>query len=239
MDKLKELLKGKLGDEYTDDVDQQVENVVEEYTQAQIESETTKLRKNNERLTKQLKEARQEGGKENVSELEDKLDALEQEKARLEKEAEKLRKSYEKDTAKLQEQLQSEQSAVSEMLVDQGIRKSLTEAGVKPTALEYLMPYFKGSARVRAENGSREAVVEARDESGNVQEKPLTEYIKEWSQTDHAKEFMAPAKNSGGGASGSSSGGGDKAITRAQWDAMGHADRAAFSRDGGKVTEEQ
>ena len=54
-----------------------------------------------------------------------------------------------------------------------------------------------------------------------------------------AKPYAVRDQGKGGGGKQPGSNGGTpaKTVTRAQWDAMSHTDRAAFSKDGGKVTD--
>lgn len=239
MDKLKELLRQILGDQYTDDVDQQIDDAVEEHAQSQVENETSKLRKNNERLTKQLRDARAGQGAGDTSELEEKIDALEQEKAKVEKEAEKLRKSYDKDTKQLTEQLESERSSNHTMLVDNGLSAQLDKANIAPQYKRAAQRLLRDQVQVVDENGERKAIATV-DKDGKQESLSLDEFVQQWAQSDEGKAFVKAPANSGGGASGNngSISGNDKTMTRSQFDELGHAERAAFTQNGGKVVNE-
>lgn len=238
MDKLKELLKQQLGDSYTDDLDAKVDEVLEEHVQAAVESETTKLRKNNERLTKQLKDARAGQGAGDTSELEEKIETLEQENTQLKKQTEKLQKAYDKDTKQLTEKLESERSSNHTMLVDNGLAAQLDKANIAPAYKRAAQRLLRDQVQVVEENGERKAVATV-DADGKRQTVSLDEFVQQWAQSDEGKAFVKAPANSGGGAEGnngtSSTG---KTVPRSQFDQMNDADRMAFVKDGGKVVNE-
>ena len=72
-----------------------------------------------------------------------------------------------------------------------------------------------------------------------IGDKPARDYIGAFLDSDDGKHFKAAASNGGGGAPGGGGAGtGGKVITRAQFDAMSHVERAKFSTEGGKVVDQ-
>ena len=231
MDKLKELLKKALGDQYTDDIEAQVDEAVEDHVSSRVDEEVTGLKRKNAELIRTNKRLKQGvDGVEQLDELQGRIDELQEENTKLQKEGERIKKQSVKQIDELQTQLQSEQGAVSSLLVDHGLTEALTKAGVKnPAYVKAAKALLRDKVKVVADGGERKAFVE---------DKALAEFVTEWSQGDEGKEFIASSGNSGGGAGGSSGGSNTKTITRAEFDQLGHADRAAAIKDGAKVVDE-
>lgn len=189
MDKLKELLKQWLGDKYTDEVEQQVDETLEEHVSSQVETETTKLRKNNQRLTQQLKEARAGQGNGDTTELEEKIDTLEQEKAQLKKQHEKLQKSYEKDTKELATAKEKVEQQLEKNVVDQEMARVAVDNGVFEDSFEPIRLYVqnKGPKVEHSDDGSVAV---------KVGETPLGDFVKEMKETPWVKRLLAD--NAGG-----------------------------------------
>ena len=139
-----------------------------------------------------------------------------------------------KDTQKAAETaakaLEQERGVTHKLLAENGLIAELTKAGVTdPDYLEMAKAAHIGKVTVVAEGDTRKAM---------YGDKPLADAIKEWAGTDAAKKVIAAPINSGGGLGGSNGGkGGDKTVTRQQFDGMGHAERASFVKDGGKVVD--
>jgi hypothetical protein len=84
-------------------------------------------------------------------------------------------------------------------------------------------------ATIKAENGEYAAL---------IGDKPIGDYVKEWTNSDAGKHFVTADNNSGGGANGGgSNGGGAKTMTRTEWDGKSHAERAAAAQAGIKVVD--
>lgn len=93
--------------------------------------------------------------------------------------------------------LQGEQGYTHKLLVENGLRAALTEAGVSnPVNLKAAMAMIQTGAKV-------EVVADGENRVAKVGDKPLSEFVKEWSQGDEGKHFVAAQNNSGGGAPGS------------------------------------
>lgn len=231
MDKLKELLKKALGDQYTDDIEAQVESAAEEFASSRVDDEVQGLKQKNAELIRTNKRLKQgvDGG-EQLDELQGRIDELQTENKRLQKESEKVQKQSAKQLEQLQTQLQSEQGAVASMLVDNGLTEALTQAGVKnPAYVKAAKALLRDKVQVVADGDERKAVVE---------DKTLSDFVSEWSQGDEGKEFLAHSGSTGGGASGGARDSQSKTITRADFDQMSHTERAAVSKEGIKVVDE-
>jgi len=104
-------------------------------------------------------------------------------------EAEKSKKSFE-----------GESKVVHDLLVDQGLSKSLLENGVKkPQYLTAAKAMLKGQVALDIDGDKRVA---------KVGDKTLDEFVKEWAGSDDGKEFVDAAINKGGGGGGNNGGGG-------------------------------
>ncbi|HWS73667.1 MAG TPA: hypothetical protein VN324_00865 [Quisquiliibacterium sp.] len=142
----------------------------------------------------------------------------------------KATKTSKAEVEKLTKALSTKDAALTQHLIDAGLTDALAKAGVAPHYLTAAKAMFKGQAALKAEGDQYQAL---------IGDKPLADAIAAWAQSDEGKHFVAAPASSGGGASGGASGGAgkptQKTVTRQAWDQMGHADRATFAKDGGKV----
>jgi hypothetical protein len=87
---------------------------------------------------------------------------------------------------------------------------------------------LKTQAQIKADNGKYEAV---------IGDKALGEFIKEWATSDAGKHFVTADNNTGGGATGGNNNSQSKTITRADFEAKSHVERATLAKDGFKVVD--
>ena len=106
---------------------------------------------------------------------------------------------YTKQINELSEKVGLFEQKERNMLIGTSLSEALTEARVNPLHSEYVSSYFKQQAQL----------VEGKVLIGD---KPLSEAIKEWSETDHGKAVRLAPENSGGNSTGSTqvSGSGNK-----------------------------
>lgn len=144
-------------------------------------------------------------------------------------EQEKLVKKSATDLEAAKKAMESESGFVQKLLIDNGLSEALTKAGVKPELAKAVKAMFAGQAQIKIDGENRNAV---------IGDKSLSDYISEWSKSDDGKHFVVAPVNGGGGANGSNgANGGSKTMTRAEFDAKSHVERAEFAKTGGKVVD--
>lgn len=100
------------------------------------------------------------------------------------------------------EALKGEQGFNHGLLVDNGLMTALAEAGVKNPA------HLKAAAALLKQAGGIEVKVDGATRKAMIGDKPLSDAVKAWSQSDEGKAFVQAPANGGGGAPGGSTGGG-------------------------------
>jgi hypothetical protein len=145
--------------------------------------------------------------------------------------AEKAAKDATTAAEKATKALETEQGFTQKLLISDGLKSALIANGVKDEDfIDSLTAKFAGGASIKVDGEQRVAM---------FGDKPLADHIKEWAGSDAGKKFVAAPVNGGGGAGGGGSGDkGAKTATRAEFDAMPHADRMKFSTEGGKVVDQ-
>jgi len=161
------------------------------------------------------------------------LENLESENERLRGDLTKAQKDA-KEAIKTSESatkaLEAESGVTHKLIVENGIIKALTDAGVNdPAYLEAAKAMHFGNVKVVADGDVRKAM---------YGEKELEAAIKEWAGSDVGKKFVSAPINSGGGGTGGKGGGDGKTASQSDFNAMGAKDRAAFFDAGGAISEE-
>lgn len=194
---------------------------------AAIEEATAGLKRKNEELlgeVKKLKKGR-EIDPDDYAALERERDEAVELAAKAEKDAKAALKAAEAAA----KNFETESAFTSRLLVENGLRETLLEVGVKnPVHAKAVMAMMRGDVKI---------VVDGENRIAKVGDKDLKAHIKEWSQSDEGKQFIAAPDNSGGGASGSGKPAGAKSMTRSAFDQLDPSARAAFSKDGGTLTD--
>ena len=118
----------------------------------------------------------------------------------IEKIKENLTRAHQKELEKYQSQLQDKDSKLHGLLVDNGLTDALSKAGVAPQHLDVVKAYIKSQhkAEITEQDGGVVAQLDG---------KPLTDFVSEWSQGDQGKHYIAAPNNGGGGANGANGGG--------------------------------
>lgn len=205
MDWLKEMLKG-LG------VDAAKIDAIVAQAEKEREEEVAGLKtKNADLLGKLKKKDDGEGGK--VAELESKIDDLTEQLAKTTRDSEKVRKALEKERDDFKAMAANEQTAVSRLVLDNGLTEALTKAGVRKELLPAARALLKeqGILSVKSEGDVRKAVAKlAKD--GKEEELTLEDYItKHFVASESGKAFIPASGNSGAGAGGNGGAGGSGA----------------------------
>lgn len=114
------------------------------------------------------------------------------------------------------------------VLIDNGLTGALTEHKVDAKYLPAVKALLSPKVALKMEGDTRKAV---------VGDKSLGDFIKEWSQGDEGKAYIAAPGNSGGGAGGGAQGGqgGGKKLGRTVYEQMPLAERATFMSEGGTL----
>lgn len=188
-----------------------------------VEEATDGLAAKNRELLGELKKARK--GKDvdpaELDRLESENDQLKADLAKVQREAKKTAERAEKSEAMLNE----ERSKAQKLAIDNGVQAALSKVNVAPHFSPAAAALMKGKVSL------------SDDGQLMVGDKPLEAHVAEWSQSDEGKHYIAAPNNSGGGGGGGS-GGGAKVMTRSEFDSKQPAEKAAFVKDGGKVTDE-
>lgn len=195
MDKLKALLK-KLGASSEDIAD--IETEIDEAK----ESEIAGLKKKNaELIAKQKAKETGDGGK--VAELEAKVDELTEQNATLKRDTDKAVKKLTSERDDAQTALTSERSAVSRLVLENGLTEELTKAGIKKELLPAARAYLRerGALSVESEGDIRKAVAIIKDKAGD-RKVSIDAYVKEFASSDEGKAFIPAEANQGSGSGG-------------------------------------
>jgi outer membrane murein-binding lipoprotein Lpp/acylphosphatase len=201
---------------------------VKEAIKTAVEEATHGLVAKRDELLREVKDLRKGKALDpaDVDKLENEIDALKGELSKAQKTAQKATK----DAETYKQSLESEQSAVRNLLVETGLTDALTKQGVtNPVLLKAAKQMLAGSVKLEQDGDIRVA---------RLGEKPLADAIKEWAGGDEGKHFVTAQQNSGGGAAGGSgTGGATPTMTRAQFDALVPAKKAETMRLGITLTE--
>jgi hypothetical protein len=195
---------------------------------AAVKEATEGLAAKNAELLSEVKELRK--GKtikpEDVEKLETQIETLQADLAKAQKDLKTANTAAEQAT----NALKSEQGFTQKLLVENGLTAELTKNGVtNPAFIKAAQSLLASQTQIVADGEKRIA---------KIGDKTLAEFIPEWAKSDEGKHFVAAPGNNGGGAGGGSNGAGSaKTKTRSEFDAMSHADRSAFSKEGGQVVD--
>ena len=200
---------------------------VQEAIKAAVEEQVSGLKAKNAELIGEVKKLRQ--GKQidpaDIERLESEIETLKNQNA----EAVKTVKAAQKEAETARKALESAEGFTQRLLVDNGLNDALAKAGItNPVHIKAVKAMLGGSVKIEADGDNRVA---------KIGDKALSDYVAEWAKGDEGKFFVAAPANNGGGATGSSSSGGQKIVSRATFDQMGHFERSQFAKEGGKVTE--
>jgi hypothetical protein len=200
---------------------------VQEAIKAAVEAATQPLLAKRDELLNEVKTLRK--GKqinpEDVEKLESQIETLQGELGKATNELKTAKKTAEDAT----KALQSESSFTQKLLVENGLGDALLKAGVtNPVHLKAVKSMLSNQVKVVVDGDTRKAM---------FGDKELSVAVTEWAASDEGKHFVSPPNNNGGGAQGGNNQSNTKTMTRAQFDASNHVERAAFAKEGGKVVD--
>lgn len=190
------------------------------------ESAVAGLKKKNADLLKKIKEGG-EGDGADVAKLEEEVEAL---KGRV-KESDKALKALTKERDDLKTVAETESKVAHNLLVENGLTEALVGNNVAKQFLPAVKAMLAPQVTIKTEGDSRKAV---------IGDKALGDFVKEWSQGDDGKHYVAAPSNGGGNAPGGQGSNGGKTMTRAAYEEMNKsnpAGTAKFFSEGGTLTE--
>lgn len=190
------------------------------------------------------KRARQQAEKER-DELRASLQSIEEERDNLLKGSvpksnlEALEGTYKAKLAKLEKEASDKvgslQSHINTMLVDNVAQSLARELAIEGSDA-VLMPHIKSRLGVQEIDGKFQTAI--KDVDGNVSALTVDELKTEFRNNAAFAPLLVASKATGGGASQSKNGGAvSKQITRSQFEAMNHAQRADFAKTGGQISD--
>ncbi len=195
----------------------------------QFEADTAGLKaKNQQLLAKIAKGADGSADAGEVSRLEAEVETL---TAKV-KDSDKAIKTLTKERDTAAQGLESESAVTRKLLVDNGLTEALVAAKVAPQFLPAVKAMLAGQVTVKTDGENRLAV---------VGDKSLGDFVKDWSQGDDGKHYIAAPANGGSGApGGKADGGGTKTMTRDAYNEMAKSNPngvGKFFSEGGTLTE--
>jgi hypothetical protein len=144
-------------------------------------------------------------------------------------EATKNLKAITTERDKAMKALETEQGAARTYALDAEINSAIASGNIVPALVPAFMAMVKQQAKADLVDG-KYAV--------SIGDKPATDYIKTFLESEDGKAFKAAPINGGGGSQGSQGqGGSGKTIPRSQFDGLSQPERVTFAKEGGKVVD--
>lgn len=168
-------------------------------------------------------------GKATAAELEEaqsKLKEIEQDALKKAENWTELEARLLNDKNELEKTLKAKNGELTNSLIESTLIEELVTAKVAPHFMDAAKAMIKGQ-------------VEYSEGKISVGDKPLTEFVSEWAQSDNGKHFIAAPDNSGGGAPGGGGAGDAKTKTRSEFEALSPQARSDFfTKEQGKVVDD-
>lgn len=122
----------------------------------------------------------------------------------LEKIKANARKPVERERDEAVERAEKAEGQLQSLVVDNALTNALTDVKIASPYVVAVKAMFRDKVKVtEGDDGAPVAMIE-----GEYGEQPVAAYLKEWSQTDQGKAFVAAPENGGGGARTTGNGGG-------------------------------
>jgi hypothetical protein len=115
----------------------------------------------------------------------------------LEQKIANMEKAHKVEIEKKDADLKRKDTFIGQLLIDDGLTKSLVEAGVGKEFLKATKAMLKDSCKVVEEDGQYKAVVDS-----DTGELDISRFVQDWVASDEGKPFIPPAKGSDAGNSG-------------------------------------
>jgi hypothetical protein len=209
-------------------LDKAVKDALEEQA-AEHESDIAGLKTKNKELLTKLKAANEgkDGDPAEVARLEGELEKVQKDLKAVTKE----RDSNAKLLDTVNKDLETERGFSSKTLTENALTSALLEAKVAPQFMPAVKAMLSGKATIKTEGENRSVV---------VGDKSLGDFVKEWSQGDEGKHYIAAGNNGGGGAGnggGQGPSGNKPTMTRVAYEAADAGTRSAHFAAGGTLSD--
>lgn len=203
-----------------------------------LQASVEKLEAKNRELVAEVRKAKGSTNEE-AAKLAGELDDAKAEILKLAARAEKAEKKAAQVEADSAQAIASEKSAVTKLLIDNGLDAALDKANVKPehkAAVKALLRE-KGVLQIETEGDVRRAVAILKKDGKETKSSLEDFVVKDFAASDEGKAFVAAAASSGTGAQGGgkAGGAGPKTMTEAEFKALDQAGRMAASKDHVKI----
>lgn len=169
-----------------------------------LKEQIAKLTAKNQEIIGELRAARKNStiDPDEFNKIKDERDSLSEKL----NEASKATKQAIADLDKIKKDHEKEAAFVSKLLIENGLNDALTSAGIKnPILIKAAKAMLSSQAQIKIDGENRLAV---------IGDKPLSDFIGEWSKTDEGKYFVDAPNSSGGGAPGGSTNAGGADLSK-------------------------
>lgn len=199
------------------------ESEIQKAIKAAVDEATSGLVGKRDELLAEVKKLRknQEIKPEQLEELENQVEAYKTKWT----EAEKQAKAIAQEADKVKKLYEAESGYTNNLLVENGLNEALVKEGIAKQFLPAVKSMLKGQVQVKIEGNERKAI---------IGDKPLSEFVSEWSKSEEGKHFIAAPANSGGGSNGGGNAGGNaKTMPRSQFEGMSPSEQSSYMKSGG------
>lgn len=160
------------------------------------EVEALKTKSNELLAEKKAEKAKRDAAESKLSGIESELDEMREKAARGSGDLDAYKKSVEekhkRDLADRDAKIADRDARIHRLVITDGLKAALTEAGVAPHFLKAAEAMLSSGAKVEADGDTFKAM---------IGDKPLAEAVKAWAASPEGKHFVV-LKNNGGGATG-------------------------------------
>jgi seryl-tRNA synthetase len=198
---------------------------VQDAIKTAVEDATKGLVKKRDELLAEVKKARKN------SEIDpDEFNRIREENDSLSEKINELTKSakqYNAELEKFKKAAADESAYSSKLLVETNLNDAINSIGIKPEFNRAVKALFSNQAQVIAGQDGR---------SVKIGDKSVSDFLKEWADSDEGKSFRAAPLNQGGGSTGGTGGtGGKKTITKSDFRSLDPQQKVDFAKSGGEI----
>jgi hypothetical protein len=115
----------------------------------------------------------------------------------LEQKIASIERSHKTEMEKLQGQIKKKSDFIHQLLIDEGLTKSLVDVGIDKNFLKAAKSLLRENVRVVEEDDNYRAVVES--DTGDLD---IPRFVQDWAASDEGKAFVPPAKGTDAGSGG-------------------------------------